>query len=316
MPDNMESVHTRAIPVQHAAAHTTYVKILRGLHYRHEFARRNRRVANAAVRVLHELHIDEESASSFCCENGLALPEVIVQAYRSAQRRKTGSESAELLRAFFIEFGVLPLPPEGSPFLPVECARYVTSPTDREIEAAHAVVKRVWNALLRFEVFAVAEFKLPRPIMLPVLPLSRAATRNGVVDLAQAIAPTTDAYPVYLDTSQPMDVIRDYVTAIVEQTREGKLVTPGRKGQCMSYVKRRVHFDRFDFYLKAYDISRSGASEREADAMKRELLAASEASDKKKQETNVEDPFRRVRDFYRGCLDQACALVESYRDIV
>ncbi|MFC1453019.1 hypothetical protein ACFLSJ_06695 [Verrucomicrobiota bacterium] len=310
-------VHLRGTPVKHDAIHDAYIRILRGIHYRHEFARRNAAVAEASKQTLDGLGVPQGDAASFFTNDGSELVDVIARAYRRAQRAGKGSGGAKALQVFLSDFRVLPLHADGPPFLPTELTTVdsKTLKTSRQLdEDLHARAKKAWNSLLAFEAWAMAEFKLGSPVFMPALPLQNAKTRTRTVNLVELVDVGQRSCPVCVDLQQPMDVIGGYLTAIAEQLREGELVTSGRRpSRQRVYVEKRLRFDRFDFFLTAYDLSRQEARGDDISRMKWEMFLRSPLS---KKPAEVKHPERRAPRFYRDCLKQAKALVERYCDIV
>lgn len=88
-------------------------------------------------------------------------------------------------------------------------------------EANRQWLKETWNQLLAFEVFALAEFSLPRPIMMPALMLPIAKTRTARVITSRLIVPSNSSFAMYINPRQADVVLDDFITAMIEQAREG-----------------------------------------------------------------------------------------------
>ncbi len=241
-------------PSRHDLMIRVYADILRGIHYRHEFARRDPVVRNKCEGIIDALGSNHESFSAFEAQDGSLLVDILAKAYRKAKKNTDGSNIQKDLSAFFISYGILPIAPLGRPFLGenIRLNRKTGIPSHNYGESDHIWLKIVWNKLLAFEIFAMAEFSLPHPIMMPVLPLSLPTTKTGNNDLRENVEVTPTSLPVYINILQSPEVLANYITAFAEQGRESRLLQMPK--QESDYRSVKTDESKYERYLDALDL--------------------------------------------------------------
>lgn len=245
--------NTRVIPSKHSIMTQNYARILRGIHYRHEFARRNPGVVKETGDLFRCLGIAPESASEFETPSGKFLPEIVSLAYRRSMRSPAGAQAKNLLRRYFVKNRVLPVAPLGPPFLGNKLRLMVdVNNQGREItESDHQWLKEIWNVLLAFEMFAMAEFSLPHPIMMPAMILPIVKTRSTRIPICNLVEPSLSAFAMFVNPSQTEDILSIYMKAMIEQVRESGLYYEGTDAQGSPI---RLDDRDFERYLNVLDL--------------------------------------------------------------
>ena len=114
--NSKNTVMGMAMPIKHKSMLRTYERILRGIHYRHEFARRNPRVVKESCKVLKLLGVNPDSVPAYFVPGGGTLVDVIALAYRKSLHASKSGETRAKLGNFFRRYGVLPVAQLGKPF--------------------------------------------------------------------------------------------------------------------------------------------------------------------------------------------------------
>lgn len=213
----------------HSLMTSAYERVLRGIHYRHEFARRAPQVADACLGVFDYLGLKPEQVYSYESNGGIFITKVIADAYRRVLRSRKGKIAKLLFRKFFLTYGIIPVAPLGCPFLGEKLrlkGNGAIEPTSQITERDHHWLKTIWNDMVRFEIFAIAEFELPRTIMFPamILPDVDIAGNDERVRTSSYIEPSNRSFAMYVNPSQTDDVLGDYLKIALEQAREGEML--------------------------------------------------------------------------------------------
>lgn len=227
-PAVTSSENTRATLALHSLMAVTYERVLRGIHYRHEFARRVPRVADACLGLFDYLGLELEQVAAYET-NGVFITKVIADAYRRVLRSYKGKIAKLLFRKFFLTYGIIPVAPSGRPFLGDKLrlkGKGAIKPTSQITERDHHWLKTILNDMVKFEIFAIAEFDLPRTIMLPamMLPDVKFIGKVDKVRTGACIVPSNKSFAVYVNPAQTDDVLGDYLKIALEQAREGEML--------------------------------------------------------------------------------------------
>ena len=262
-----KTINTRVTPSMHRLMTLVYARILRGMHYRHEFARRHPEVVAASKELFSHLGLALENASAYLTKSGNSLTKVIADAYRRSIKARKGKASRALLKDFFTQYCVIPVSEYGKPFLGEDLkftlmkrasrkrAADQEDPVEQIADSKHKWLKMTFNELMRFEIFAIAEFSLPRTIMMPMMLLADAHTKTmrGVRTTAN-ISPANLSCAVYMNPAQTDDVLGDYLKAVLQQAREGEMLAPSSPGK---YETMRMDCKYFERSIDALDIKRA-----------------------------------------------------------
>ena len=229
--------HTRVTPSMHRLMTLVYARILRGVHYRHEFARRHPEVVAASNNLFAVLKLAPDNVAAYKDSKGNILPKVIADAYRRSLKTRKGNASKALLKDYFTKYGVIPVSERGMPFLGEDLrfmlkrrasnkrAAYQQDPIEHIADTKHEWLKTTFNELMQFEIFAIAEFSLPRTIMMPVILLADADTKTMRAFRTAANIPSSNhSCTMYMNPMQTDDVLGDYLKAALEQAREGEML--------------------------------------------------------------------------------------------
>ena len=250
------TIYSKATPSDREHMVKIYTRILRGIHYRHEFARRNPKVIIECDKIINTLRIPRESVSAFEVTGKGNLVDVIAKAYRKAQRGPESEKVKSALADFFRGYGILPITQTGQPFFGERLRMKLSGKGPlRAITDNDAVwLKETWNLIYAFEVFAMAEFSLPRPIMMPLMPLSMPTLRSDDYDLRDTVEVTPTSFPAYINTKQSPEALANYMAAFAEQGRESMLFAPA-KGS-VEYRTIVTDMTKYERYLRALDLDK------------------------------------------------------------
>jgi hypothetical protein len=246
--------------------------VMRGVYYRHEFARRNRETVEASTKLLEEFFPATEKGLA---EAILSSPEggsavVLIDSLLSECRQGRGSEKERKRRAlagFLKDKRVLPVPqvhpngslyPDSSKFysypLLIQEAEKISPAMRRLRESDAMVVAREYRKTMEFEWFAVVEIGLGKPVFMPVLPLGVMRTSSGLRKRAmQASFDDISNEPVLIDFTMPKNDLKDHLEVCID--RLDAMCSTGRlgPGDSVSTSRGHLHFDSFDQYLAASD---------------------------------------------------------------
>ena len=186
---------------------------LRGVYYRHEFARRNPDVMKESEKVLKALRVSSNQAKTFHTKSHHRyLSEVLIDKVESAR----GSEQlkrAKTLVNFLRDYGVFPMARSQGDFFPFG-GRQSWQVPDLSAEERLADVFSVWFALISFEGYVTFKWKLGRPFMLPVMLLrpgqfGKQKIRLGTFDEMNQ----GDSFPVVMNLDLPEKRLGSYLAA-------------------------------------------------------------------------------------------------------
>lgn len=205
-------------------------------------------------KVINALRIPCDSVSAYeVADNGNIL-DVIAKAYRKSQRRPEGDNIKRTLANFFQGYGILPITQSGQPFfgerlrMKLSGKEPLCTITDTDV----VWLKNTWNLLYAFEVFAMAEFSLPRPIMMPFMPLSMPTLKSGKYDLREIVEVTPTSFPAYINTMQSPEALGKYIEAFAEQGRESMLFATAK--EAVEYRTIVTDATKYERYLRALDL--------------------------------------------------------------
>lgn len=188
--------------VDKAKAIDYFKRVFLALYYRHEFARRNKRVYDAGPGFARKIGISPKRLGTFV-QSGRFLTDDIVEHVEGSIRRTKGSRR-QVLAEYLHEYGILPMIwtwGETESFFP---RAYFEEPHDNYMRCVEA-----FKALLWFEGYAMAILKIGHPVMIPVMPLvMQGANREIVVD---KLTLGGIKAPMYMDYSTPQNAFDAYI---------------------------------------------------------------------------------------------------------
>ena len=188
--------------VEKASAVKYFEQVFRALYYRHEFARRNKRVYDAGPAIAKKLGMPEGRFKSFVQSGSFLTDEIIAHVEKSERRTKGARRQA--LGNYLEEFGIIPLIwtwGEVEPFFP---RKYFAESHDNFIKCQEA-----FKSLLKFEAYALAVLKIGHPVMFPVMPLGIVGDNKEIV-VDDLMLEKMDA-PMIMDYSAPKTAFDSYI---------------------------------------------------------------------------------------------------------
>ena len=188
--------------VEKASAVKYFEHVFRALYYRHEFARRNKRVYDAGPPFAKKLGMPEVRFKTFV-QSGRCLTDEIFDHVEKSERRTKGARR-QALGNYLEEFGIIPLIwtwGEAEPFFP---RKYFTESHDNFIKCLEA-----FKSLLKFEAYALAVLKIGHPVMFPVMPLGIVGDNKEIV-VDDLMLEKMDA-PMIMDYSAPKTAFDSYI---------------------------------------------------------------------------------------------------------
>jgi hypothetical protein len=214
-------------------------EILRGLRYRHEFAKRNLEVLKASRELLEAFGITPARAETFLCPNQETfLTDDLMGRFSRVERPRR--EQLKLLLAEFLKMRrVLPMAKSRQSFFPPFSVKNAW---------------KIWNSLLQFELFAMGRLDIGGPVMFPVMyvgGLSFNENKNEQKQLSRTLNLAHEPYPMVVKFELPDEVISNYMTAFGATLYEKypELRRPSRNGPI-----KRLHDEDFDLIIKAHDL--------------------------------------------------------------
>mgnify|MGYP003615350938 CR=1 FL=1 len=196
------SLRRQTKKVDKAKAIAFFKKVFLGLYYRHEFARRNKRVYDAGPEIVRKLGMHPKRFGSFVQSGKFLTDDIVEQVEGSVKRTKGAMRRA--LGDYLHEYGVIPMMwtwGESGSFFP---RSYFEEPHDNYMRCVEA-----FKALLWFEGYAMAVLKIRHPIMFPVMPLAmQGDNREIVVDNLMLGGVKA---PMYMDYSMPQNAFDAYI---------------------------------------------------------------------------------------------------------
>jgi len=265
--------------VEKASAVKYFEHVFRALYYRHEFARRNKRVYDAGPPIAKKLGMPEERFKSFI-QSGSFLTDEIIDHVEKSERRTKGARR-QALGNYLEEFGIIPLIwtwGEAEPFFP---RKYFAESHDNFIKCHEA-----FKSLLSFEAYALAVLKIGHPVMFPVMSLGIVGDNKEIV-VEDLTLEKMDA-PMIMDYSAPKTAFDSYIGLLsmddeVLRHRDDMLLEPEPKAKKSKPVssdsespdeknstesKSEVHeitrlrISKLDQHLQVYDLRKPWVSGR------------------------------------------------------
>ena len=188
--------------VEKASAVKYFEHVFRALYYRHEFARRNKRVYDAGPAIAKKLGMPEVRFKTFV-QSGRCLTDEIFDHVEKSERRTKGARR-QALGDYLDEFGIIPLIwtwGEAEPFFP---RKYFTESHDNFTKCLET-----FKSLLKFEAYALAVLKIGHPVMFPVMPLGIVGDNKEIV-VDDLMLEKMDA-PMIMDYSAPKTAFDSYI---------------------------------------------------------------------------------------------------------
>lgn len=265
--------------VEKASAVKYFEHVFRALYYRHEFARRNKRVYDAGPAIAKKLGMPEVRFKSFVQSGNFLTDEIIAHVEKSERRTKGARRQA--LGSYLNEYGIIPLIwkwGETEPFFP---RKYFTESHDNFLRCQEA-----FKSLLRFEGYALAVLKIGHPVMFPVISLEFVGDNKSVV-VEELMLEKMDA-PMIMDYSAPKTAFDSYIGLLsmddeVLRHRDDMLMGPEPKTKKPKPVSSdtisaseksnaesesavheitRLRISKLDQHLQVYDMRRPWVSGR------------------------------------------------------
>lgn len=242
--------------VEKASAVKYFEQVFRALYYRHEFARRNKRVYDAGPAIAKKLDMPEARLKTFVQSGRFLTDDLIVNVENSERRTKGARRQA--LGSYLHVYGIVPLIwkwGEAEPFFP---RKYFAEPHDNFVKCQEA-----FKSLLRFEAYALAVLKIGHPVMFPVMPLGIVGDNREIVvnDLALE---KMDA-PMIMEYSAPKSAFDSYIGLMsmddeVLRHRDDMLMGPELKAKKQKTVSSNTEStdekNRSESESKAHEITR------------------------------------------------------------
>lgn len=222
-------------------------EILEGVFYRHEFARRNGKVVKASGEILECLGVPAARAEAFLSQEApLCLTDVLIRRCDTPLRRTQ-------LAKFLSEYRIIPVSSSNQPFLPPG----VKDAGNEDVIQSY----RIWNALLKFEYYALSVLGLDSPVMFPVVTLGRVECQGKTMWVGEHFNPRRYRYPLFVDFSVPAETSGAYMAMLgsgelqtdpPETPAERKLRKKRRKTK--GSPLERFRWGYFTGYLEVYDL--------------------------------------------------------------
>jgi len=229
-------------------ARANLAEIMRGVFYRHEFARRNTAVIEAAKSLFADLDIPVSRGGTYLSQEPPRYFShlLISRSKTPALRRK--------MKAFLDEHRVFPMSqPSDTPFFPRESKDIANKEvTDRT---------EMWESLLMFEYFAMSILGLDSPVMFPVMPLGEFHSREKTTWLGDGFSSRRCGFPLFVDFAVPTKTSYAYIAML--QFLENRADRPETREQKELRKKKRktkgspiavLQWPEYDGYLEAHDL--------------------------------------------------------------
>lgn len=194
----MSTVHKQTVQSQSKRLAEAYASIFRALHFRHEFARRNKTVATEAATLAVTLGFKESRFETFIHDNRPLTDELI-----GAVSKPEHGERREALGKFLETYRVLPVTWNKSkkrPFL----AKEFYEMSERNVHNWEVA----FNSLMHFEAYAMSKLGLGHPVFFPLMPLFVSGAKLETLKLGSYDA------PAFLNRSVPQAVVDHYSDAL------------------------------------------------------------------------------------------------------
>lgn len=232
-------------PKKTKAAIKDFRAVLRGLYFRHEFARRNPEVVKASETLFKEFGWRPSSGKRFLLADRQRLMPLELLQILNSSHPKRARRLRSLLARFFLDFKVLPVGRMKRPFFPEDVASQGAD--------LHLLI-RFWNAILRVEAYAISVLGLGHPIMFPVMTLGKIVQRDTEYPVYEQIDLSRYSLPLLVDHNAPLRTITAYMDAFRIQERTTSNISGNIKE-----IKRteRLPWTDFPTFLKAFDLEKT-----------------------------------------------------------
>ena len=282
---------------------TALNNILMGIHYRHEFARRNLELMAASKTILETLGIPLEQAEHFISPDGKTnLAKAIIDRVK-AEPAASRTELMDQVANFLGEHRVLPMTCTSGTFFP--------KPEDVDATLAFGI----WNELMNIETFALARLRLGHPIMFPVMLINNVQLPDGTVDVSQFLKLQRYNYPMLTSLDTPKEVISDYFTVLymAERLRQAQLGLTPDEGQ----VFKRIPWNEAAAALLTFDFDQQKWPHGEKKAQVQDFYRTQLRDTESKHKLKGEEPSSRAAESsYDRSLRRARLWIKNYRSII
>lgn len=271
-----------------------YSEIFRLFHYRHEFARRNLAVTDAATTLAKDLGFKPTRFETFIHE-GRPLTDELYDAVTPPMHRKR----REALRKYLDDHWVLPVTSnrEGkTPYL----AKEFYEMSDRHLQDW----KLLFNSLMLFESLAMTDIGLGHPIFFPLMPL--VVKRKGIPNpiILGRLKLSDYVSPAFIDRSVPKQVLGYYSDALDLEVEDHRHKNPSKD--------ERLGQATFDEYLDILDHHAPLTRGEMGDAKKEYYLTFMPEGTKIKTSNDLDRALR----WYDGKHLDACYYRDHYEELV
>lgn len=309
--------HRKDEPIPSRQAIQTYEVILRGIYYRHEFARRDRSVVAASELLLNNFAFPPGRGRTFIGKGSpTCLTSELMEQSRasdtvSASRRKA-------LTAFLRDYSIIPTGEMETPFFPEAIAAGKATFTEMVL---------IWNSLLRFEYFALAQLDMALPVLFPVMQIGVLKTKDGATTyrLQERVTPGKQHCLLLMDMTAPQKTVDAYVRMMRMQERVTKARSEKMEDESEYARSRPVEYPA---YLAAYDLdlehrqqpkgvnpdnTDAHVAKRQVDLVNKfEAVISWKKRKKKKKAVGAES--KRIK--FHKWLGAARVLIKDYRQII
>ena len=249
------------------------------MYYRHEFARRNKRVYDAGPPFAKKLGMPESRLKTFV-QSGRFLTDDLIENVENSERRTKGARR-QALGSYLHEYGIVPLIwkwGEVEPFFP---RKYFAESHDNFVKCQEA-----FKSLLGFEAYALAVLKIGHPVMFPVMPLGIVGDNREIVVNDLALEKMDE--PMIMEYSAPKSSFDSYIGLMsmddeVLRHRDDMLMGPEMKAKKQKTVSSntestdeknhaeseseaheitRLRISKLDQHLQVYDMRKPWVSGR------------------------------------------------------
>ena len=298
----MKTVRRQFTVVQTRKMEEAYRQIFRGIYYRHEFARRHADVFKAGDSLPRMLGLPDERFRTFI-KNNRCLTDDIIRAVEGTKGRTKGLRR-EKLGKYLAKHKVIPMTwtwGEMRPFFPRELF------TQTQSWLHHCF--SIFNALMKFEAYAIAVLKIGQPIMFPMAML-RVGLKGeaGIKDVVVSNLHVEEyEAPMFLDFTAPKTAFDAYCDAFTHQLNTH--VREPTENDGIERLKEPV----LDQHLEVYDVARPWVAGRRDTAILH-LYARRQKLDMKN--LSLHSDFKTASEWFSQKLKMAKPYVEGYLDII
>lgn len=280
-----------------------YAHIFQRLHYRHELARRNTDVYNAGKILPGNLGLPDERFRTFI-QNNRCLTDDIIKAVEGS-KGKTKHFRRERLKEYLKEHKIVPLTWDGidkRPFFP----RELFCKTQSWYHHCFAV----FNALMRFEAYALGHLNMGQPVMFPVTLLRVELENNDEANINLDL--TGYKAPMFLDFSALKESFDYYCDAFTLHLKshvknDDPVQLPTEKGAA------RFDEEFYDKHLEVLDVKRPWETGRRENAILKFY-----AKEKKKvfESLTLNANYKDASDWFLQKYKLAKPHIDKYKEII